>query len=49
MAFQRVHAASEFPGLGVGLAVVSRIVARHGGSVGAEGRKGEGALFWFSL
>ena len=47
--FQRLHAASEFPGDGVGLATVKRIVQRHGGEVGAEGTPGAGAAFWFTV
>ncbi|HZY15217.1 MAG TPA: ATP-binding protein, partial [Ramlibacter sp.] len=47
--FQRLHDAADYPGTGIGLPTVQRIVQRHGGLIRAEGRPGEGATFWVSL
>ncbi|MND01572.1 Phytochrome-like protein cph1 [compost metagenome] len=48
-AFQRLHHAGDFPGTGIGLAIVQRIIRRHGGDLRAEAKEGAGAAFFFSV
>jgi signal transduction histidine kinase len=47
--FVRLHKAEDYPGTGIGLTTVHRVVERHGGEIWADGAAGQGATFWFTL